>query len=85
MKTSIKTKFGTPLYSNDNVITELEVGIPGTWPTRTVTVRFWVDEGQPHMIRTNCSGQLFVQAGNNGSIGIIPKYRNELDVEGDNI
>lgn len=74
---------GTAMYSSENVITEIEVAIPNTWPPKTTTVRFWVDEADPYTIRTNSARPMFILAGNKGEIMLRPVYATDPEIEGE--
>jgi hypothetical protein len=83
MQTSVKTRHGTALYSSENVITELEVAIPNTWPPRTTTIRFWVDDEDPTLIRTNSARPMYIVPGRDGTFGIKPVYQTDPEIEGE--
>ena len=86
MKVSVKAMHGTAMYTSENVMVELEVAIPGSFPVKTTKVRFWVDDVDPYAIHVNATDPVFMAKGGKlDDFTIVPVYKHQLMVEGDSV
>ena len=80
MSLSVRTKYGTPLYSGDEVIgqfTILRRNDEGEW--RPTKVRVWVDSTDPSKLRIDGDGDICVLPGGNQSRVSISFLNQETD------
>ena len=80
MSVQIRTRYGTPLYSNDNVIAQFTIlrrNDEGDW--KPAKVRVWVDDRDPSKLRIDGDGDICLLPGGNQSRVSVSFLNQETD------